>query len=113
MTNGICWHPSHTCLAPHSTSDVSWRNFEPADAVGRGRAEVCGGLLPPSLAGEDQELPLGVQAVGRDHHEGGVGEHKRKGEAGSQVGEQVKHCGSCLSRDWPGNARFCNKLCLQ
>ena len=42
-----------------------------------------------------------------------VWEHKRKGEAGSQVGEQVKHCGSCLSKDWPGNARFCNKLCLQ
>ena len=40
------------------TSDGSWRNSEPADAVGRRGAEVCGGLLPPSLAGEDQELPL-------------------------------------------------------
>ena len=79
------------------TSDGSWRNSEPADAVGRGEAEVCGGLLPSSLAGGDQELPLGVQAVGRVHHEGGVGERKGKEETGSHVGQQVEACGPYTS----------------
>ena len=79
------------------TSDGSWRNSEPADAVGRRGAEVCGGLLPSSLAGGDQELPLGLQAVGQVHHEGGVGEREGKEETGSHVGQQVEDCGSYTS----------------